>query len=77
MYEDRRAAAADPFAEIDSSLDTGMSRNLAARLWWRLRLAFGSSQSWRRDLDYLLCHVRWSGLVIMRKGEARQAKAAA
>ncbi|HEY1186196.1 MAG TPA: class I SAM-dependent methyltransferase [Gemmata sp.] len=70
LYETRKATIPDPFADFQASLDTAMNRGLFARLWWRLRLAVSPARGWRRDLDYLLCHSRWNGLVLMRKGAA-------
>jgi SAM-dependent methyltransferase len=77
VYERRRNPAADPFADFDASLDTGLRGGVLARLWWRVRLALSPSRSWRRDLDYLLCHARWNGLVLMRKAVAEAARVAA
>lgn len=67
---------ADPFADPESAAGAAIDRGLFARVWWRLRLAFAPSRGWRRDLDYMLSHVRSNGLVVMHKG-AEAARAAA
>lgn len=70
LYEARRDPIRDPFSDYEAALDTELNRGLWARLRWRLRLALSPTRGWRRDLDYLLCHSRWNGLVLMHKGPA-------
>jgi SAM-dependent methyltransferase len=76
VYIARGEPTPDPFAVVDSSATTA-NRGLLGRLRWRARLAAARSESRWRKLLFSLQQLRTSGLVLMQKGVAQSAKAAA
>jgi SAM-dependent methyltransferase len=78
VYTRRAAPAADPFADTDATLAPSPKPSLVLRACRRLFAGDPPTPPWRlTNVDHLLLHVRSHGLVLMRKGGAAEARAAA
>jgi SAM-dependent methyltransferase len=78
VYGRRAEPAADPFAHLDPRWEAGPAAGTVAKLLRRASFALSPYPAWRlSDVDHLLLHIRTNGLVMMWKGAAEQARAAA